>query len=65
MKIPSTRAVTRAAGMMGTPGDTYYFGPAWVRQPDGTYQIRINVKTLGTHPVQPIVVVKGYNPANG
>jgi len=65
MKIPSVRAVRMSAGMMGTSGDTYYFGAPWTRQPDGTYQIRINVKALGADRVQPLVVVTGYTPSNG
>jgi len=65
MKIPSPQLVRRAAGMMGTSGGTYYFGPGWVRQPDGTYQIRISVKALGADRVQPIVVVTGYTPSAG
>ena len=63
MNVPSVKAVERAAKMMGTSGDTYYFGPGWVRQPDGTYQIQISLKVLGPHPVQPIVVVRGTGPA--
>jgi len=62
IKIPSVSLVERAAKMMGTSGDTYYFGPGWTRQPNGTYQIQISLKVLGPHPVQPIVVVKGTSP---
>jgi hypothetical protein len=63
MTIPSVKAVERSAKMMGTSGDTYYFGPGWTRQPNGTYLIQINLKVLGPHPVQPIVVVRGTSPA--
>ena len=65
LKIPSVKAVRMSAGMMGTSGDTYYFGAPWTRQPDGTYQIQINVKVLGADRVQPLVVVTGYTPSNG
>ena len=61
--VPSAKAVEKSAGMMGTSGDTYYFGPGWTKQPNGTYLIQINLKVLGPHPVQPIVVVRGTGPA--
>ena len=65
MSIPSVKAVRGEAKMMGTSGDTYYFGPGWVKQPNGTFQIRISLKVLGPHPVQPIVVVKATgSPSN-
>jgi hypothetical protein len=56
--------VEKSAGMMGTSGDTYYFGPGWTKQPNGTYLIQINLKVLGPNPVQPIVVVKGTGPTS-
>jgi len=57
--IPAA-AVEKFGTVMGYSGDTYFYGPAWTKESDGTYKITINVKALGPDRVQPLTIVKGY-----
>ena len=57
--IPA-KVVEKYGPELGYNGDTYFEGPGWTKQPDGSYKIFINVKALGPSRVQPITITTGY-----